>query len=89
MPRVVTVESACEPLRRTGEVRLLAPRWGDTQERMGQAMSFATRVHSFIGLIARALDIVRVLGLFLVATVSMWLFETAERLLSRMKKSRQ
>ncbi|KIG10756.1 hypothetical protein AWB72_03558 [Caballeronia concitans] len=56
---------------------------------MGQAMSFASRVHSIIGLIARALDIVRVLGLFLVATVSMWLFETAERLLSRMKKSRQ
>ncbi|MFM0137440.1 hypothetical protein [Caballeronia grimmiae] len=52
-------------------------------------MSFVTRVNSFVGLIARALELVRVMGLFFLATLSMWLFETAERMLSRVKGSRQ
>ncbi|MDR5740652.1 MULTISPECIES: hypothetical protein [unclassified Caballeronia] len=52
-------------------------------------MSFVTRVNSIVGVIARALDIVRVISLFLVATVSMWLFESMERMVNRVKGSRQ
>jgi hypothetical protein len=65
----------------------MRPNWRYLQERNvdreSDNTSFAASVTAMFALIVRALDIVRVVGLFLFLTIVMWVYQSVERLFSR------
>ncbi|QSN64046.1 MULTISPECIES: hypothetical protein [unclassified Caballeronia] len=69
----------------------MRPNWRYLHERQTHReiddKSFAATLYAMFALFVRALDIVRVVGLFLLLTISMWVYQSIEKLLNRGAKS--
>ncbi|VXC68021.1 conserved hypothetical protein [Burkholderia sp. 8Y] len=68
----------------------MRPNWRYLQERHAERerddTSFAASLYAFFAMIVRALDIVRVVGIFTFLTIAIWVYQSIEKLLRRSAK---